>query len=119
MAMGRYKQHPTKNNQYQVAVMSNIQTEQLADRVVLRIHGDFTFDINRTFREAYQAHASGSNYEVDLSRTNYMDSSGLGMLIQLREYAGGDNGRVILSGARPTIQSILEVAKFSRLFEIQ
>ncbi len=99
--------------------MADIQTEQLPDRVVLHIRGNFTFDINRDFREAYKSQPTGSRFEVDLSQSRYMDSSGLGMLIQLREHAGGDNGKVILSGADETLQTILDVANFSRLFDIR
>lgn len=99
--------------------MSSIQTEQLPDRVVIRIRGDFSFDINRAFRDAYQAHPPGSRYEVDLCQTRYMDSAGLGMLIQLRDHAGSDNKNVVLSGANSAIQSILEVANFRRLFDIR
>lgn len=98
--------------------MSSIQTEQLADRTVIRVRGDFTFDIHRAFREAYQAQSAGSRYEIDLSQAQYMDSAGLGMLIQLREYAGGKSDSVILSGTNPTLRGILEIANFPRLFQI-
>jgi hypothetical protein len=40
------------------------------------------------------------------------------MLLQLREYAGGDSSRITISGASPTIRSILEIANFSRLFDL-
>ena len=99
--------------------MADIHTEQLSDRVVIRIRGDFTFDINREFREAYQAYPPGSRFEVDLSQTRYMDSAGLGMLIRLREHAASNGAPVTLSGAAATVHTILDVANFSRLFDIR
>ena len=99
-------------------IMSSITIKGLEDRVVLRIHGDFTFEINRAFRDAYQAQPRTTHFEVDLREAQYMDSAGLGMLLQLREYAGGDSSRITISGASPTIRSILEIANFSRLFDL-
>ena len=99
--------------------MSSITTNGLEDRVVLRIHGDFTFAVNHAFRAAYQAQPRTSHFEVDLREAQYMDSAGLGMLLQLREYAGGDSSRIAVSGASPTIRSILEIANFSRLFDLR
>jgi anti-anti-sigma factor len=98
--------------------MNSITTEHLEDRVILRVHGDFTFDVNRAFRDAYQACPPTSHFEVDLRTAEYMDSAGLGMLLQLREYAGGDSSRVTISGASPNIRSILDIANFSRLFNL-
>ena len=59
------------------------------------------------------------HFEADLREARYMDSTGPSMLLQLREYAGGDSSRIAISGARPTILSILEIANFSRLFDLR
>ena len=79
---------------------------------------DFVFDVNREFREAYRQSPADRSFVVDLSRSSYMDSAGLGMLIQLRDYAGGGQARIRLTGVNDTIRSILSVANFERLFEI-
>jgi len=47
-----------------------------------------------------------------------MDSAGLGMLIQLRDFAGGQAASIRLVGLNDTIRTILNVANFSRLFEL-
>lgn len=86
--------------------------------VVIRINGRFDFSLHRLFREAYRAHAPKMKYSVDLSSTEYLDSSALGMLLLLREHAGGDHGRVALRGATKDIRQLLNIARFDQLFDM-
>ncbi len=52
---------------------------------------------------------------VDLSGIDYLDSSGLGLLLRLyREYSGG-GGRLVLV-ASPTVKGILEITRLGDLF---
>jgi anti-anti-sigma factor len=84
----------------------------------IKIQGDFVFDVNREFREAYQQLPAHSSITVDLSATDYMDSAGLGMLVQMREYLGKDSANVAITGVNETVRTILNVANFGRLFKI-
>lgn len=99
--------------------MSNVSLSQHEGTSVLSIHGAFVFDINRDFRQAYRAIDPGTSVLVDLSRTSYIDSAGLGMLIKLREHIGGGQPLVTLRGANDTVHTILTVANFGRLFIIE
>lgn len=98
--------------------MSSIQVSELGENVTIRIRGDFTFEINHTFRESYKAFPKSKCFHVDLSETNYIDSAGLGMLVQLREYAGGNSACVSIVGANTVVLSILSVANFQKLFKM-
>lgn len=88
-------------------------------RVTIGIEGRFDFSLHKDFRAAYQEH-TGTNirFDVDLSRTEYLDSSSLGMLLLLREHAGGDNARVRLCNPSPEVEKILRIANFGELFDI-
>ena len=55
---------------------------------------------------------------LDLRETNYMDSSALGMLLQLKEHAGGSKSAVQIRNAKPAIKEILSVANFQQLMTI-
>jgi len=70
--------------------MSSIKVSSIGNNTTIQLTGEFIFDINAEFRRAYKENKRSERYTVDLSQTNYMDSSGLGMLLQLREFAGGD-----------------------------
>lgn len=87
--------------------------------VVISVPGRFDFSVHKQFRDAYRdTPGKGTVYRVDLGQTEYMDSSALGMLLLLREHAGGDDGRVSIVNASEPVKKVLEIANFHRLFEI-
>jgi len=86
-------------------------------RVTIAVSGKFDFQLYDEFRASYAATAGrGVAYRVDLSNTDYLDSSALGMLLLLREHAGGEASDIEITGASAEIRKILDVANFSRLF---
>jgi anti-sigma B factor antagonist len=58
------------------------------------------------------------NIDVDLSKTLFLDSCGLGALISLHKTACSRNGAVRLLHPTPSVQQILELTRMQRLFEI-
>lgn len=90
------------------------------DVVTISINGIFDVSVYELFKEACSAHLSDSvKFVIDLNKTTYMDSSALGMLLLLREKTQGDKERVKLINVGENILSILEVAQFQQLFNIQ
>jgi len=85
---------------------------------IISIDGRFDFSVQGEFREAYEAGSPESRFIVNFSSADYMDSSALGMLLLLRDYAGGDNARVELTNCRAEISNILEISNFQKLFKI-
>ena len=95
-----------------------IETSKLADgSVTLRVKGRFNFTCYKQFNDAVAGPAA-ARYVVDLSGTEYMDSSALGMLLLLRDKVGQDAGRVqiVSGGGQP--QEVLKLANFHRLFNV-
>ena len=91
------------------------------NETVISIKGRFNFEMHSQFRTAYQNETgSGSNkkFIIDLTGTEYIDSSALGMLLLLREEAGANESDIEIINARPEIRKILETANFQRLFKI-
>ena len=88
-------------------------------KVIIQIDGRFDFNIHREFREAYrQVQSRGMEYVVDLGGTEYMDSSALGMLLLLREHAGGHRARIRVINCGSEIRKILTISNFDRLLEV-
>jgi anti-anti-sigma factor len=56
---------------------------------------------------------------VDLSDTTYLDSSALGMLLLLRDYAGGDSARIVIENCNNDVRRILSISNFEQLFNIR
>ncbi|PTU73283.1 STAS domain-containing protein [Pseudomonas mangrovi] len=87
--------------------------------LIISVEGRFDFSAHQDFRNAYErVDASPKRYRVDLSNANYLDSSALGMLLLLRDHAGGDNARISLVNCRPDVRKILAISNFEQLFEI-
>ena len=88
--------------------------------VVIRVSGRFDFSHHQSFRASYQdADPASTRFKIDLSDTEYIDSSALGMLLLLRERAGGDRARISLLGCQPEVCKILKVSRFHQLFNIE
>lgn len=94
------------------------QVSNDGQEVKISISGRFDFNDHQTFRNAYQMGGVDSRYILDLKDTEYMDSSALGMLLLLREHAGGDHGSVTIVNCRPEVEKILTISNFQKLFSI-
>ncbi len=55
---------------------------------------------------------------MDLQETTYLDSSALGMLLLLRDHAGGDKANIEIRNCSPDVKKILSISNFEQLFEI-
>ncbi len=87
--------------------------------ITIGVEGRFDFSVHNEFRHAYaDVQPKPRRVVVDLSRTEYMDSSALGMLLLLKQDAGGDGADVTLARAKPNVAKILNVANFQKLFKI-
>jgi anti-anti-sigma factor len=86
----------------------------------LSVSGRFDYKISKEFRESYKQTVDHKDitYYVNLSDTSYMDSSALGILLLLREYAKENNGRVVIEQPGEMVNHILQVANFGKLFTI-
>lgn len=88
--------------------------------VTITVSGRFDFGAHHEFRTAYERFGKEAGvYEVDLGDATYLDSSALGMLLLLRDYAGGEAARVRLKRPNPDVRKILAISNFDKLFDIQ
>ncbi len=98
-------------------------TKQASDdnrTVSIKITGRFDFSSHRAFRKAYDDHNTpGTTFEVDLSGSEYIDSSALGMLLLLKEFAEASDGEVVLVRPSDEVEKILNLANFHRLFPVR
>lgn len=99
--------------------------------IVVRIHGSsgrvtmpdaFDFKVHREFKNAYMPlldNAALHEIEIELSKVEFIDSSALGMLMLLNERAKAANKTVSLLNATDAVSKMLEVANFSKIFNIK
>jgi anti-anti-sigma factor len=97
----------------------NVTESDDAKEVTIHVSGRFDFSLHQSFMDAYQKYPKGEKkFVVDLAGTEYMDSSAMGMLLQLREHAAKDEGNISLINPNETVRKILEIANFSKLFDV-
>lgn len=96
----------------------NMTLSEDGAQVTIAVVGKFDFQLYDEFRASYANTAgSGVSYIVNLADTDYLDSSALGMLLLLREHAGGETSDIRITHASSSVQKILDVANFGKLFE--
>ncbi|MFK5986648.1 MAG: STAS domain-containing protein [Pseudomonadota bacterium] len=94
-----------------------ISSSKNGNVVTISISGRFDFSSHKEFREAYSTtDGAASEYVVDMSATEYIDSSALGMLLLLREHAGSEQAKISIRGTRTEVKDILIVSNFDKLF---
>lgn len=95
------------------------QLSSNGEELVIRVSGRFDFRAHQEFRDAYEHLAAApQRYRVDLSEASYLDSSALGMLLLLRDHAGGDRAQVQIVNCNPDVRKILAISNFEQLFTI-
>lgn len=98
-----------------------MSTEQHEGRTVLTLQeerldahnsGDLRDRILKLLENGHQ------NLVVDLSEVRFIDSSGLGALLSGYKNATLRSGTFVLSGLQPRVQSMFELTRLHRVFEI-
>ena len=98
----------------------NVQVIDHSARIAMS--GRFDFQVHRDFRDAYTPvldNAAVREIEIEMSKVDYLDSSALGMLMLLNERAKAANKPVSLLNTSGVVSQVLEVANFSRIFNIK
>lgn len=83
------------------------------------VSGRFDFSSQIPFRQAYEKPgARPARYRIDLGGVTYLDRSALGMLLVLRDHAGGDAADIALLNCSADVRGTLQRANVERLFNI-
>ncbi|WP_223517063.1 STAS domain-containing protein [Pseudomonas sp. GL-B-19] len=93
------------------------EVSQDGKKLTISIKGRFDFTKHREFRESYEDKAL-SAVVVDLKEATYLDSSALGMLLLLRDHAGGDDSDIRVVNCSSDVRKILAISNFDKLFGI-
>ncbi len=88
--------------------------------LTIKIDGRFDFSCHQDFRRAYEEVAEQpENYVVDMAGASYLDSSALGMLLLLRDHAGGETANISIINCNADVKKILSISNFEQLFKVK
>jgi len=97
----------------------NVTESDDKNEVTIHVSGRFDFSCHQPFVDGYRNYPKGEKrFVVDLGETEYMDSSAMGMLLQLRDHTSKDGGGVSLINANESVREILKIANFHKLFDV-
>jgi HptB-dependent secretion and biofilm anti anti-sigma factor len=95
----------------------SIAVSRTGATVTLLIGERLELSCQQEFQRAYEGSAGVSEYIVNLSETQYIDSSALGMLLLLRE-ACPPSVVIRIIHCRPGVRKTLMSANLQRMFSI-
>jgi len=88
--------------------------------LVIDVGNKFDFSKVEEFRNAYsELKSETTQITIELSRTEYMDSSALGMLLNMQKALSERNLSYTIENARPQVAKILKISRFDKKFEIK
>jgi anti-sigma B factor antagonist len=83
------------------------------------LNGRFVANVAPEVRDDILTQMSdGMNVLFDLSNMVHIDSSGLGVLVQVLQKAKASGGKVVLAALKPAPKIVFDITKVSRVFEI-
>lgn len=92
-----------------------------ADRKVAEIQGELTFTDHTSFKQLVNNLFEGtaSPIVLDLSRLEFIDSAGLGMLLLVRDEVNKSSKKLVLRSPRGQVKRMFAVTKFETLFAVE
>ena len=91
------------------------------DRGVLSLQGEVDVANSQQVREAaLSLLASGiTGLVVDLTKTDYLDSAGLGILVGLWKRVQESGLKMVVAGAPPRVRHVFEVTRLDQVFPMR
>ena len=89
-------------------------------QLTIKVEGRFDFSTLQSFKDAYDSiDPPPEAYIIDLKNSDYLDSSALGMLLALRDYAGSEKANIRIINCNAEVKKILLVTKLDDLFKVE
>ncbi len=101
-----------------MSITSNVSAD--GSELTISVQGRFDFSALQLFRNNYEkVNPRPKAFVINLQESDYLDSSALGMLLALRDYAGGDEANIRILHANTDVKKILVITKLDELFKVE
>lgn len=97
--------------------MSQVQTENRANYLWVKLTGELVLSQSNDVKEQVRSHLmnAGENVIIDMSAVDFIDSSGLGVLIAWFKTVNQHQGQIIFVGVSQYVQRIIHLAKLDKI----
>lgn len=94
--------------------------ERMGEVTVVDVDGELTVANRGELKERVLRRLEEGDevFVIDFSKTGYIDSSGLGVLVSLSKRIREENGRLRLAGLNQDLRTLFELTKLDTLFQI-
>jgi anti-anti-sigma factor len=96
----------------------SVKTLVSGKTLTLVVTGDFKFDLYHEFRDAFSKTEKGIQLIIDLRHVTSMDSSAMGMLLNMKETLDRGDREIHLRSAPPHLLKLLQISRFDKKFII-
>lgn len=99
----------------------SIQVDANPARTLVRLGGEINLRTSPDLRAKLMDSLTQckSRLIVDLTEVPYMDSSGVGTLVELKRNVDRNKKTLVLAGMNPRVRGVFEISKLDRFFTIQ
>ncbi len=96
-------------------------SKSAANEYIILLGPSFDFNNVSEFRSAYEKvdTAAAVNFVIDFRNTNYMDSSALGMLINMKKYWEDKKSIIRIINTSAQVKKIFSISRFDKKFIIE
>ncbi|MGE0481030.1 MAG: STAS domain-containing protein [Phycisphaerae bacterium] len=97
-----------------------VRTTFESDRAVAYVNGEVHLSNSPRLRSDLLSLIDGGarHLIVDLSQVGYMDSSGVGTLVEIRRRLGQAGGTFALTGLQPRVRNLFEITQLDKFIRI-
>lgn len=101
-----------------MSISTKLSTDD--DLLVISITGKFDFTLLNEFRNAYSNDADrAGNYIVDMRNVSTIDSSALGMLLNMNRYLGSPDKEIRIINCNEVVKKVFHITSFNKKFTIE
>jgi len=89
-------------------------------KLIISVKRKFDFTLLNEFRQAYSNDtAMSAEIVIDLRSTSTLDSSALGMLLNMQEYLGKKDGEITIINCNADVMKVFNITHFENKFTIK
>ncbi len=94
-----------------------VKTLDVEGVMVYLVDGEINISTSPDLKKQFEKQPA-KKLVVDLTKVNYIDSSGLATLVELLKKTKGQGGNLALAGMSEKVKSLFEITKLDKLFPI-